>query len=214
MKQRVDAKWEKVWDPVVRLFHWTTLVLFCAAYASAELGQNEIHLVVGYILAAVLVGRIVWGFVGSQYARFINFLYGPVATLRYAQSLIDGQPEHYPGHNPLGAAMVFALLGLLSLLVVTGLILTAALEFEGPLLFLNRFIDDATAYRILGVHHLAVNVVLACVFFHVLGVGLASWQHHENLVLAMITGKKPIQSRSQTISNLTSNPLSNQGIKE
>ena len=111
----------KVWDPVVRLFHWSTLGLFVAAYYTAEWGSNETHVLVGYGLTLVLMVRLIWGLVGTEFARFSRFAYGPRAIVRYWHSLRRGQPEHYLGHNPLGAAMVFLLLGLLGFMALSGL---------------------------------------------------------------------------------------------
>lgn len=157
---RTEGRLIAVWDPVVRIFHWSTVGLLCTAYYSAEFHQNEIHLAVGYLLSAMVAIRILWGFVGSHHARFANFLYAPVTALKYAQSLRDGSPIHYLGHNPLGAAMVYALLTLLSVMIASGLILAAVLEYEGPLLLLNPLVDDATVYQLLSVHRLVVYVLL------------------------------------------------------
>ena len=188
--EQLQAERVKVWDPVVRIFHWSTLVLVCFAYYSAEFGQNEHHLLIGYVLCGVLCVRLLWGFVGSHHARFSSFLYSPATTLRYALSLRQGHPIHYLGHNPLGAAMVFILVALLVFLAISGLLLTASLEFEGPFLGINRLIDDNLAYLILDLHLVAVYVLFACVAMHVLGVWTASRQHHENLVRSMFTGFK------------------------
>ncbi len=185
-----QTQWVKVWDPVVRLFHWFTVILFAAAYGTAEWGYNEIHLIVGYTLTVVLLTRLLWGFVGSYHARFLNFYYSPARMLRYIRLLRQGKPEHYLGHNPLGAAMVFLLLGLLTLISASGLLLAAALEYEGPFLYFNRFISDAASYGLLKVHEIAVYVTILCIGMHLIGVWTASKQHDENLVYAMFTGKK------------------------
>ncbi|MBA53911.1 MAG: cytochrome B [Pseudomonadales bacterium] len=182
----------KVWDPVVRVFHWSTVGLFVGAYFSAEWGQNESHLVVGYGLAGMLLVRLLWGVLGSHHARFANFWYGPRHSLNYARSLLTGKPDHYLGHNPMGAAMVFVLLTLLLVMSLTGLLLAAGLEFEGPLLLLNPMLSDDAIYLVLGVHRFTVYLLLGCVALHVLGVISSSRLHQENLVLAMITGKKPL----------------------
>ena len=187
-------RWVNVWDPVVRLFHWSTVGLFCVAYYSAEWGQNEDHLIVGYLLAVILLVRLVWGFLGSEHARFASFWYGFRHSLQYAKSLLRGAPAHYLGHNPLGAAMVFILLGLLLLMSASGLVLAAGLEFEGPLLPLNSVLSDDSVYLLLKLHRYTAYLMLACIAFHVLGVVSSSRLHHENLLLAMITGKKPLPS--------------------
>lgn len=191
----------KVWDPLVRVFHWSTVGLFAGAYFSAEWGQNETHLIIGYGLVSMLVVRLLWGVLGSHHARFANFWYGPRHSLHYARSLITGKPDHYLGHNPLGAAMVFVLLALLLVMSVTGLLLAAGLEFEGPLLVLNPLFSDEAMYRFLSIHRFTVYLLLGGVALHVVGVITSSRLHRENLVLAMITGRKPLPLESTSPSH-------------
>ncbi len=121
-----------VWDPLVRIFHWSLVLAFSVAYLSGE-EESDIHIYSGYIILGLLVFRLLWGFVGTRYARFSDFIYSPRAILQYSKDLISGSPKHYIGHNPAGAAMIFALL--LSLVVVTysGLKVYAIEEGAGPL---------------------------------------------------------------------------------
>ena len=99
----------KVWDIAVRVFHWSLVVLFFVAYFTGD-DEDVLHVYAGYGVLALVVFRIVWGFVGTQHARFSDFIYGPAATLRYVKSLFSPKPLHYLGHNPLGGWMVVALL--------------------------------------------------------------------------------------------------------
>ncbi len=180
----------RVWDVPVRLFHWSLVAGFAAAYVSAEMHQLALHVWLGYALLALVVFRLVWGFIGSPYARFKSFLFTPQETLAYVRSLRGGHPAHYYGHNPAGALMVFALLGVLLAIFVSGLITLAVIDFEGPLLFLANSVSDDTAYFFRHAHDFFVNVALLLIPLHLLGVASGSIQHRENLVRAMITGMK------------------------
>jgi len=191
----------QVWDLFVRLFHWT-LVLGCiTAFVSGELHAAEIHVLVGYGLCVLLVGRLYWGFRGSRYARFDSFLFSPAETLAYVRSMRGGHPIHYLGHNPAGALMVFALLGLVALLLATGLVTLAAIDFEGPLLCLANSISDETSYAFRNIHKFLPTLGLVLVTLHLLGVISGSLQHKENLVRAMITGNKALPTESNATEN-------------
>lgn len=104
-----DAARVKVWDIGVRLFHWSLVVLFAVAYVTGEM-EGSAHAAAGYAVLALLLFRLAWGLVGTRHARFADFVYGPVATWRYAKALLARRPPHYLGHNPLGGWMVVALL--------------------------------------------------------------------------------------------------------
>lgn len=121
----------KVWDIGVRLFHWSLVALFVISYLSGD-EQETLHVWSGYAIIALLVFRIIWGFVGTRYARFSDFVYAPGAVIEYLKSLASGSPKHYLGHNPAGGWMVIALLVSLSLATWSGLKLYAA-DGHGPL---------------------------------------------------------------------------------
>ncbi len=188
-----DGKTVKVWDLFIRFFHWT-LVLGCVtAFISGEVHASEIHVLTGYALCALLVARVYWGFKGRGYARFRSFIFPVSETLAYVRSMFGKHPcKHYFGHNPAGALMVFTLLGLLSSLLVTGLVTLAAIDFEGPLVFLANLLSDETSYAFHHVHEFLSTVGLVLVAFHLMGVVGGSIQHNENLVRAMVTGKKEL----------------------
>ena len=198
-----------VWDPVVRLGHWVLVAAFAVAYLSAEEegGSPEPHHVWGgYVVGAIVVLRILWGLVGPKYARFSDFVCAPIATLRYLVDLFAGHARRYLGHSPAGGAMVIALLVCLAATVATGIIAYGE-RGRGPLAA-NGAAIAAVAHAeeneigageaagtegksIVGeLHGALANVTLALVVLHVLGVGLASYAHRENLVAAMLTGKK------------------------
>ena len=165
----------RIWDAPTRVFHWLTVLSFSGAYLTAESERwRLIHITLGYTLGALLVFRIVWGVVGTRYARFGNFVRGPGAVGRYLAGLLRGKPLHYLGHNPAGAIAIVLMLAAGVLLVGSG---WATYHDVGG----NAMSDW---------HALLGNALLALVGVHLLGVVTASWQHRENLVGAMLTGDK------------------------
>lgn len=169
----------KVWDPFVRIFHWSLVVLFAVAFLTGD-EIEWLHLGAGYAIAALVALRIVWGFVGSRYARFSNFVRGPAAVLAFLKQSIRLEAPRHLGHNPAGGAMILALLAMLIGLSVTGILLTTD-AFWG-----SKSLEE--------VHEVMAYVTLGLVGLHVLGVILAGIEHGENLVRAMITGRKrPLQ---------------------
>ena len=180
----------KVWDPLIRSFHWLLLLSFVIAYGAIRSGMQELHIISGYVLAGLLVIRGIWGVIGSTHARFVNFVYRPQTVMHYLRSILQGRPERHLGHNPAGGMMVIGLLLFLFAVVSSGLVISAAIEFEGPLLGLFAGLSDAWAYRLADFHRLAVDVIWFMVLLHVAGVLLASIQHRENLVLSMFSGHK------------------------
>lgn len=192
----------KVWDPAIRVFHWTLVLLFAISYLTGET-EGLLHIYSGYGVLALLLFRLVWGLIGTRHARFSDFVKGPSAVLRYLRSLFRGQPIHYPGHNPLGGWMVLALLLFLALTVWSGLELYAT-EGLGPLAA-NSPAPVATAFASEDedesghapghetweeVHEVFANLTLLLVILHIAGVLAACRLHRENLVKAMITGYK------------------------
>jgi cytochrome b len=182
----------KVWDGFVRFFHWSLLATFVLAYVSVNTGMQETHAIIGYGLAALLIARIIWGIIGSTYARFSNFIFTPKTVISYLKSIVKGHPARYIGHNPAGGAMVIAIVTVLCVTIVTGFVDLAVIEFEGPLVGLLSGMSDETAYAFRAVHNMMVNILLGLIALHILGVLLASIQHRESLVRAMLTGKKHI----------------------
>ena len=193
----------KVWDLFIRCFHWTLVLGFATAFISGEIHASMIHVWVGYALCALLLARVYWGFKGSEYARFRSFFFSVNETLEYVRSMFKGHPKHYFGHNPAGALMVFALLALLALIFLTGLATLAVIDFEGPVLFLANLVSDDTSDALRHLHEFLPIVGLVLVALHILGVIAGSLQHKENLVRAMLTGKK--KSLSLTTSSKQNN---------
>ncbi|WOJ90340.1 cytochrome b/b6 domain-containing protein [Methylocapsa polymorpha] len=199
-----------VWDPVVRFGHWALVLAFAIAYFSAEEekdGPDALHVWSGYVVAGIVILRVLWGFVGSQHARFSDFVRPPADALRYLGGLARGRAPRYLGHSPAGAAMAIALLTLLAATTLTGLIAYGELG-RGPLASLGGPVAPAPAgtaqsgpasadqrarlkeSAIGEIHETLANITLALIGLHVVGVIGASIAHRENLIAAMITGRK------------------------
>lgn len=205
----------KVWDPVVRIGHWVLAGGFLTAYLTAEENQ-PVHVVAGYVVAAVVAVRIVWGIVGTKHARFASFVRGPGAVLGYLGGLASGKSKRSIGHNPAGAAMIVALLLSIGGTAISGMALLAAEEGEGPLAGIIRAESEGAApyggsagegrreaheesgegSREEGeevfeeFHEAFVKFTLLLIGLHIVGVFASSLAHRENLVRAMITGRK------------------------
>lgn len=164
-----------VWDLPVRMFHWLLVLSFAGAFVTAESERWAlVHVTLGYTVAALVAFRLLWGIVGTRHARFSTFVRGPAAVLRYARAMLSGQPEHHTGHNPAGAVGIVALIALA--LAVAG---------SGWAIY-----DQAGSHWLEDLHEGAANLMLGIVFVHVLAVIVSGWVHGENLVRAMVTGRK------------------------
>lgn len=176
----------RVWDILVRLFHWSLVVAFAIAWLTED-DFETLHQWAGYCVAGLLTFRILWGLIGTRYARFTQFIYSPARIKRYLRSLLSGHPEHYMGHNPAGGAMVIALILCLGLTAFSGMALLAT-EGHGPLA--STFFAGWSEDLLEEVHEFFANGTLLLVMLHVAGVLVSSLLHGENLVRAMITGRK------------------------
>ncbi|RMH11432.1 MAG: cytochrome B [Gammaproteobacteria bacterium] len=185
----------KVWDRFVRGHHWGLVGLFATAYLSGSYGWGLTHEWAGYTLCVFLLARILWGFIGSEHARFKNFLFSPKTKWHFLRNHLRGKhvPVRYVGHNPAGGAMVFLLIATLLMLLMTGLATLATTDFWGPLWPFLRDVNDSLARQIRQWHEWLANGILVLVGLHLAGVVFTSLIHKENLVRAMITGKKTIR---------------------
>lgn len=163
-----------VWDPFVRIFHWSVGLLFAIVWASQD--WQVIHQPAGYAILALVGLRLLWGVFGSRHARFSDFIRPPDATLTYARALLRGRPPRSLGHNPLGGLMLLTLLGMLLATGASGWLMTTE-PMNG-----SEWIEE--------LHEGLASITLALVGMHVLGVIVMSALHGENLVRAMITGRK------------------------
>ena len=175
-----------VWDPLVRIFHWSLVVGFTVAYLTED-DMLTVHVWAGYIVGGLIVARIIWGFVGSTHARFSDFIYAPATTLRYVRDLVFFRAERHLGHSPGGGAMVVLLLAFLIAIVVTGLGVYGGEQQAGPL---AGMFTKGTGESIEEIHEVIANITLALIIAHIAAVILASFVHRENLVRAMLTGYK------------------------
>lgn len=186
----------KVWDPAVRIFHWTLVVAFFAAYFSGE-DLHDLHELTGYVVLVLVIFRLIWGFIGSEHARFANFVRGPGLVLANLRDIAMMHPKRYLGHSPAGGAMVVLLLALLAATTVTGIIADEQAESTPMVAIASDDDDDENGEKheaeegpIAELHETLGNLTLALVFLHIGGVILASFTHRENLARSMFTGKK------------------------
>lgn len=199
--QTAQAK-RRVWDPMVRIFHWGLVAAFTVAYLSAE-ELSTVHEMAGYVVAGLVAFRLVWGLIGGRYARFSQFIKGPAAVIAYLRDMIAGREPRYLGHNPAGAAMIVALLVTLSGTAFTGWLLEdetrIAMLPELPQIVAPAYADEDHEGREHGeggdsavkeAHEVLANLMLLLIAAHVGGVVLASFRHRENLARAMVTGDK------------------------
>ena len=170
-----EVRTVRIWDPAVRAFHWGLATSILVAWLTSDEWKSA-HIWVGYVAAALVAFRILWGFIGTSYARFQSFLKSPSDTAHYLAAMASGRERRYLGHNPAGGAMIVALLATVALLGLTGWMQT-----------LDRFWGDEWLEE---THELLADGLLVLIAMHVAGVLLASWRHGENLVLGMISGRK------------------------
>jgi len=206
----------RVWDPIVRIGHWTLVIAFFTAYLTEDDFLTQ-HVWAGYVVGIVVSVRLLWGIVGTKHARFMDFVKSPAVTLRYIGELATNRAKRYIGHNPAAGAMVVALLISLSGTVITGLMVYALEEDAGPLAGwvadysapMSLPAHSGVAYADIGehepddvhedstfekfweeAHEIFANITLLLVGLHIAGVLFSSYAHKENLIRGMITGRK------------------------
>ncbi len=178
----------KVWDLPVRVFHWTLVLAVAVAWVSED-HWMQVHSYAGYLVAGLLLFRLIWGLIGPRYARFSDFVRPPGEVTTYLKEMVTFRAQRHIGHNPAGGAMIVALLTCLLLAVVTGL---AAYGAEGNGLAAPWFsgVGEFWKEALEEIHEFFANSTLLLAAIHVGGVLLGSWLHDENLVRAMINGHK------------------------
>jgi cytochrome b len=188
--QDVDLSTVKVWDPLVRVFHWSLVFFFLFAFITEDDWLN-LHVQAGYAVTFLIGFRLLWGLVGTRNARFMSFVKSPKVMLTYLKKMLSLKVPHYLGHNPLGAAMVIALLLGIALVSLTGMIIIAS-EGNGPLA--GTVFSTLSGDWVEDVHEFFANFTLLMVIAHVSGVLVSSFLEGENLVKAMVTGRKKCRS--------------------
>jgi cytochrome b len=166
----------KVWDFPTRVFHWLLVVTFVTAFSIAQFTSDEaplfhVHALLGLVIGLMVVLRIIWGFMGSRYARFSSFVFSPKDLIGYVRDAFSGKGKRYIGHNPGSGYAIFAMFVLLSGIVATGLLSQAGKIFEE-------------------LHEFFVYTMIAVVTAHVLGVIWHTIRHKENIAFSMVTGTK------------------------
>lgn len=165
----------RVWDPLVRIFHWSLVGLFTFAFLTGDEWQKP-HEVAGYIIAGLIAFRVIWGFAGTRHARFSSFIYRPSTVAGFLADTMRMKARRYLGHNPAGGLMVLGLLLAIAVISLSGWMMTT------------------DAYWGVGwvqeLHEAAAFSAVGLVALHVGGVLVASFEHGENLVRAMVTGRK------------------------
>jgi len=209
----------RVWDPFVRVFHWTLVTAFFVAYLTDD-DLLTLHVWAGYLVGTLIVLRVLWGFVGPKHARFSDFVYRPATVWRYAVDLMSFRARRYVGHSPAGGAMILALFVGLLATVWSGLEVYAIEEGGGPLAAVSHVgmaADRPSDGRVVfiserehennehneheggrgelweEIHEVMADLMLFLIVLHVGGVVLGSIVHHENLVRSMVTGRKRVQ---------------------
>ncbi len=209
----------RVWDPLVRIFHWGLVLAFSIGYLTGE-EESNVHIYAGYTVLGLITFRMLWGFIGTRYARFDNFVYSPKTVIQYMKGLVAKKPKHYIGHNPAGGWMVITMLLCLIVVTVSGLKVYAIEEGLGPLAGETPTLaiinsthasstfadgdddsdgeygkyesgeDDGAEEFWEEIHEVSSNIMLLLIFMHIAGVIVSGRLHDEHLVKAMFTGKK------------------------
>jgi len=202
--QDADSSTVKVWDPLVRMFHWSLVFFFLFAFTTED-DWLGLHVQAGYAVSCLIAFRLLWGLVGTRNARFMSFMKSPTVMLTYLKGMWSFKVPHYLGHNPLGAAMVIILLLGITLVSFSGMALIAS-EGNGPLAV--SFVASWDANWMEEVHELFANFTILMVSAHVSGVIFSSLVEGENLVKSMVTGRKKNRSSWEDV-----NPGKGKGIQ-
>ncbi len=186
-KPRIPNLMMRVWDAPTRLFHWTIVLLIAFSYVSIQKSWIELHFLSGYAILALLVFRLVWGFVGSETSRFRHFLRNPVEAFRHLAHFPRREPDTEIGHNAAGGWMVLVMLLLLLAQVGTGLFSNDDIASQGPL---AHNVSKDTSNWLTGLHGKNFNIVLAIIGAHIVAVFAYAIVKRHDLVRPMVTGKK------------------------
>jgi cytochrome b len=180
----------RVWDLPTRLFHWLIVIFVVVSFATGMVGGNwmSYHLKSGYIILTLLLFRLIWGFWGGRYSRFVTFVRGPIAVMQYAKTLLRKDSPKLLGHNPMGGWSVMAMLAALFVQVGTGLFANDDIATQGPL---YGWVSKATSDWLTGIHLFNKGVILFLIALHLSAVFFYLLIKHDNLIVPMVTGRRP-----------------------
>ncbi|MEM7362400.1 MAG: cytochrome b/b6 domain-containing protein [Pseudomonadota bacterium] len=202
-----------IWDLATRLFHWSLVILVSTCLytgLSGGLDEMDLHMISGYGVLALLIFRLMWGFVGSTHARFLSFIVSPHRAWRYLRSLENSsrheQPDanYPPGHNPLGGYAIVVMIALLLSQAVTGLFASDDIFIEGPLMHLVSYDQSRT---LTGIHHLVSKLLMGLIGLHLLAVMVHEILLKDRIVWPMITGRKQLPEKLATVTDTQHKPL-------
>jgi cytochrome b len=180
----------RVWDLPTRIFHWSLVVCVAGLFITVNIGGEWIqwHFKLGYAVLTLLLFRIVWGFIGGRWSRFVSFIYAPSTIAAYFKG--QGKPEHSVGHNPMGAGSVFAILAILLMQVASGLFSDDEIANQGPLYTLvsSAWVSTATWYH----KEVGSNIVIALVVLHIAAILFYFFKKKDNLITPMVSGDKAL----------------------
>lgn len=180
-----------VWDLPLRVFHWTLALSLIGSYVTAQFAFEggpaewaQVHFWLGYTTIALLLFRLIWGFIGPRHARFTSFVSGPVSIWRY----LRGQGPSTVGHNPAGGFMVVVMLVLVAAQATTGLFATDDVLWSGPY---KALVSGSLSSKLTTWHHINFNLIEAAVALHLGAIAFYALVKKQNLVVPMLTGHKP-----------------------
>jgi cytochrome b len=186
-----------IWDVPTRVFHWTLALSFAGAWFSGESDLwRSTHVFLGYLMLGLIGFRVVWGLLGTRYARFASFWFGPRAALVYVRQTLAGHAPRYLGHNPAGGLAIFALLLLALAVGATGFFVLGSEEQHGPA---AGWLSRAQSPLFRSLHEASAYLMLLLVVVHLLGVLVESVVHRENLARSMVTGTKAADPQTPAV---------------
>jgi cytochrome b len=195
MPAREPRMFIRVWDLPTRVFHWVLVVLIALQYATGEFHLLDMrwHFWCGYATLALVLFRVVWGFLGSQTSRFVEFVRGPRAVTSYLRAQLSMNPQISIGHNPLGGWSVLVLLASIAVQIASGLFASDEIDTDGPLV---SFVSQRTVKWMTRVHGWNQNLLLVLIAAHVLAALLYLLLKRENLISPLISGRKSVPEKT------------------
>ena len=188
-----------IWDLPLRVFHWLLVIFVAIAWYTVKVsGDMDLHMLAGQAILALLIFRVIWGFIGTRHSLFKNFIFGIKEVVFYLKNIFSSNVKKYGGHNPLGSIAVFIILSLLLFQTITGLFATDYDGyFKGPL---NDFISSAAGNSITGLHHENFELfIISMIFVHIFAIFFHLLVKKENLIFPMFSGKKRDIDASEAI---------------